>query len=628
MSKKIYNLIQSSSILLIMIFAGIALLYPSNAAVDEQKNTSVDIIDNKVQTTQLQGAFELKSYMMNVDLKKDHSAHVEQKITVNIPDNLDVISFSIPSGNFKITDLRVENAVYKPNKSQSASTISIIEPDKLKKGVHTYRIAYTIKEFIDTDDTKDVLYFKPLLPEWMQPIGELSIKIKLPSDMNPNDVRVYSGQFGIQDSVDRIEVSRNSATSSIHITGNKVPENYGIIIKADLQDGYWIGALDEYETVRIIIGVLLLPIIILLIIWFAVGRDPKVEYDKQTLPLNEIFPFDIGYIFSRRVNSNDMLSLIMYMAVKGYLKISEYAPSQYSIIRKKNPIDEEKLVRNAHKILFEGVYEDRALDSKYIGERLIRIKNEVSEDIASGFQTSEKLTFTKTSYIFRLIGVIIFAIATGTANALLYIYKYQPVAYVSTIIIALLSALLTYAFCSAVDKVNFLNLSYKNKYGIVGLILSLVMPIYMAVKAYRMTSLWILPLAIIISSAASLFLLIIIRARGEENIKLYKRIVSLKQFTNNPDPKSLVENYINIENYFDEMIPYTVNFENTETWAISFVTLDVRPPEWYSNDIEGFTHSGIQDRESIVGIARDIVKFCRLTKNAYHEVEKHYGINI
>ena len=95
------------------------------------------------------GAVEVTDFILSAVVSKDHSYEVEEKIKVNIPDSLQRIDFEIPSGNFRITDLTVEDTAYTSKNASESSIVSIVDPAKLETGSHEYTIRYTIREYQD-----------------------------------------------------------------------------------------------------------------------------------------------------------------------------------------------------------------------------------------------------------------------------------------------------------------------------------------------------------------------------------------------------------------------------------------------------------------------------------------------
>ena len=165
------------------------------------------------------GAFEVTDYDLTAEVGKDHTYTVEEKISVNLPDQLNSVEFAIPSGNFRIGEIEVENALYEAKTASEASTVVISDPEKLTKGAHVYTIKYRIREYRDHDSSKDMFYFDVLLPEWRQPIGKVSIRASFPDDFPFDDMQCYAGQFGVQDANNKIRFKANESKHTVRVTG-------------------------------------------------------------------------------------------------------------------------------------------------------------------------------------------------------------------------------------------------------------------------------------------------------------------------------------------------------------------------------------------------------------------------
>ena len=205
------------------------------------------------------GAYEVTDYEMYVTIGKDHSYDVAEKITVNIPDTLNKIEFAIPSGNFRYRGIEAEGVASTVRISAEGSSIIIEDPIALSTGIHEYVIRYKILEFADRDPGRDILYFNVLQPQWKQPIAQMTSEITFPDDFPLEDVQFYSGQYGVQDSENRLSYSVSNISHSVTIESKSIPENYSIALKAELPDGYWTGALDGVWAVFAMIPVPHLP---------------------------------------------------------------------------------------------------------------------------------------------------------------------------------------------------------------------------------------------------------------------------------------------------------------------------------------------------------------------------------
>ncbi len=572
------------------------------------------------------GAYEVTSYTLRATVHKDHSYDVSETITVNIPDQLQSIDFAIPSGNFRVSDVMVENTKYRTGNSQSANKVSITDPEKLSTGKHEYSISYRIREYRDGDQSRDIFYFYTLLPEWKQPIGEVDIEVSFPDDFPFDDMQCYAGQFGVQDSANKITFTKKESNKTVKVTGSLIPENYGIALKAQLPEDYWTGELSGRLAFMSIIMSMAVAVIILSLLWFIGGKDPKVKKQKRTKPIEGFSPVELGYAYNSRVSISDVVRMLLEFAVKGYLRISEYESKTYRIFREQDPDEEEKMYRSAYNILFEDVFKGRAIEMDELISRLVLIKRSISDDVAAGFASPESSPFTPVSRIFRYVGSAVFGICLALANSFSYVYAHQTINFVESILMGCVAAAAAMLLCQAADTRDSSPNATSNIYEIVAAALAAIPVIYVAVIVTRNTRDIIPALAIVLASVAAYFMIIIMRARGRENSELIAGLRQLRHFIYHPTPKELLENHLADPNYYYEMLIYALAFGAEESWAISFLTLEVEEPEWFTDDIEGEAFSNLNFKKETVDYARDIKSFVRTVENAYND-KKRRNVN-
>ncbi|MBQ6623726.1 MAG: hypothetical protein IJH57_03805, partial [Mogibacterium sp.] len=70
------------------------------------------------------------------------------------------------------------------------------------------------------------------------------------------------------------------------------------------------------------------------------------------------------------------------------------------------------------------------------------------------------------------------------------------------------------------------------------------------------------------------------------------------------------------------MLQYALSLGAEESWAISFLTLNVPEPKWYSDDIEGHAYSNIRGEMSTLDYSKDLKTFIRTIETAFHEMER------
>ena len=599
----------------LIILAMVIFVFPFAATVlADPGNLESEIVSGTkgVQTE----AFEVTGYDLTAVVGKDHTYTVEEKISVNIPNQLQRVEFAIPSGNFRIGEIEVENALYEAKTASEASTVVISDPEKLSKGTHVYNIKYKIREYRDHDSAKDMFYFDVLLPEWRQPIGRVSINASFPDDFPFDDMQCYAGQFGVQDVNNKIAFEADEAAHAVSVTGEMIPENFGITLKAQLPDGYWEKTLDGSWSITAITLVMTGLTLILLILWIIGGRDPKVNRREiVTRPVEGLTPVELGYIFNSEVRTRDVLNLVLQFAQKGYLTISEYEPKRFRLIRGKEPVDEERMYRNAYKILFEDIYMNRPLSMSKIGPRIEKIRAAITDDVAAGFTTSESSPFTPLSRAFRAAGAGLLGIGLGLSAMFSYYYDYKTPNYVEALLVAAAGAFAALLFCKAIDDRDSSSTESGRYAEMLAAMIFALPVIYTSFRIVVNTGKPYAAIPMIIAAVIAEFLIVIMRARGKENAVTVNKVRRLRHFISHPTPKEVLENHLADSNYYYDMLLYALAFGSEEAWAISFLTLDVPEPEWYSDDIEGHAFSNLRVAPTTIDYARDLRSFIRTFDN-------------
>lgn len=562
------------------------------------------------------GAFEVTLYDFTADVGKDHSYTVTEKVSVDIPDQLQSVEFAIPNGNFRISDIDVTGVQFETKTSSDGNSVIITDPQALTAGKHDYTIKYTIREFEDLDTEKDMFYFNVLLPEWKQPITRLNIRVNFPEDFPWDDMHCYSGQFGVQETDNKINFREYRSSNYVVITGDRIPENFSVTLKAQLPEGYWEDELDGSWSITAITLIMAGVALILLVLWFIGGRDPKVKRETVTRPPESLSPVEIGYVFNSEVRSRDILLMLIRFAQKGYLKISEYEPKKYRLYRGKEPVNEERMYRNAYNILFEDIYKGRALEMEDAGPRFEKIRSVIENDVAAGFTSNESSPFTPISRAFRYAGAAILGIGIGVCNAISYCYDYQTPNYAESILAGAFAAAAALLLCRAIDESDSSTLSAGRFSEMASTFIFALPVIYTAYRVSVNTGKPYAALSMVTAAAFAGFLIVIMRARGRENAELVNRLRRLRHFISHPTPKELLSNHLEDSNYYYDMMIYALAFGAEEAWAISFLTLEVPEPDWYSDDIEGHAFSNLRVAPTTIDYARDLRSFVRTFENA------------
>ncbi|MBP3896123.1 MAG: DUF2207 domain-containing protein, partial [Mogibacterium sp.] len=275
---------------------------------------------------------------------------------------------------------------------------------------------------------------------------------------------------------------------------------------------------------------------------------------------------------------------------------------------------------NAYNILFEDVYKDRAVEMEDLGDRLIRVKDAIEDDIAAGYSDAGSLSFTPLSRVLRIMGIVLSAVGIGISNALTYRYEYLDINYMESIAAACIFAAASYILARTVDRRDSTTLEDNRLLELFAGLAIMADAIYVALGIARRAKSIPIAALFIIACALAVFLIIIMRARGRDNAVLAMRVRRLRNFIYHPTPKELLENHLADKNYYYDMLQYALAMGAEESWAISFLTLDVPEPGWYSDDIEGHAYSNLRDEMTTLDYAKDLKTFMRTIETAFNEL--------
>ena len=221
----------------------------------------------------------------------------------------------------QITNVSV-NSEYTLSKENGNYKLKIGNADRVLVGEQKYVIKYTYNLGKDPIKSYDELYYNIVGNEWDTVIGNITFKITMPKDFDSSKLGFSSGANG---STENNKVKYN-------IVGNTITGSYnGILgvgealtVRCELPEGYFVGAqLNKsiMDYIMFIIPVAFLVISILL--WFKYGRDDQVIETVEFYPPEGLNSLDVGFLYKGKAENKDVTSLLIYLANKGYLEISD-----------------------------------------------------------------------------------------------------------------------------------------------------------------------------------------------------------------------------------------------------------------------------------------------------------------
>lgn len=291
----------------------------------------VDIVE---ETLIGKNGYSIEAYDIKMVVNENNTFDITETITANFDVQKHGIIRKIPlrnkivrldgtssSNRAEITNISVDNN-YSVSKSNGMYNIQIGDPDKTLMGKQTYVIKYTYNIGKDPINGYDELYYNIIGNEWDTVIDNLTFSITMPKDFDASKLGFSYGNEG----------STESEKAQYTVNGNQITGSYdGILnpgeaftVRCELPEGYFVGAKNPTNNTDYLMFVVpAISLIISFILWFLFGRDKKTVETVEFYPPQGFNSLEVGFIYKGKADKTDVTSLLIYLADKGYIQISE-----------------------------------------------------------------------------------------------------------------------------------------------------------------------------------------------------------------------------------------------------------------------------------------------------------------
>lgn len=221
----------------------------------------------------------------------------------------------------KISNISV-NEKYTTSNEGGYKVIKIGDANKTITGSHTYTIKYTYNIGKDPIKEADELYFNLIGNQWDTSISKVSFTIKMPKSFDRSLLGFSSGNVGSTAS-SNVEYSVNGNT----ITGNTINKLYAgqaLTVRLTLPEGYFIGASNNIDMFSVCVIILCeICVLIAYRLWVKYGKDEQVIETVEFYPPKGYNSAEAAFLYEGSADTKAVISLLIYLANQGYLKIEE-----------------------------------------------------------------------------------------------------------------------------------------------------------------------------------------------------------------------------------------------------------------------------------------------------------------
>lgn len=557
--------------------------------------------------------YYIESYNVDINVSNDNSYDIKETIVAYFNKEKHGIIRNIPTRNTvtrtdgstntnraKITNVNV-NEKYSLSRGADEVKLKIGDAGTVLTGRHTYQISYTYNIGNDKLKDADEFYLNLIGNQWDTNINKLTFTITMPKDFDTNKIGFSAGKYGTsgipKDGYFNYSVKNNVITGTYNKT---LPPNNGFTVRITLPDGYF-----EKQKLKITIFdfiAICLPIIFLIIAifeWEKYGKDEKPVETVEFNPPDNMNSLDVAYAYKGKANSNDVVSLLIYLANKGYIKIkveetgSKLLKSKsYKIIevKKYDGNDEnerlflERLFKNGTIYRTENNNVFRCVTKSDLEERFYKTVNEIIDnENTSEFKNKifEKGLWNRAKKIIILSLLVILTMSIGP---LLNGTKIKTTVIANLVLIAITMLFYLFALSSKFNNTRIKNIIIAFVISFFTIFSFVFVLLYDIVSEIiiNMNKLGLIELGIqVISLIFIMILVTLMKRRTKYGTEVLGRILGFKTFLKTAEKEKL-ETLVNQDpEYFYNILPYAYVLGVSDEWIKNFETISLMPPEWY-----------------------------------------------
>lgn len=539
-------------------------------------------------------AYEIDQYNVSIQVGEDNVYHVTEELNVHYNQSrrgiLRYITYRGAIGReiegkllqhsyrAKITDVNVEGAPFTTYKEDGNFVIQIGDPNRYVTGDQSYRISYSYDPGEDGTSILDEVYYNLIPDDWDAPIAAGAFTVTLPKSFDTQKVEFTGGRYGGVDT-GLVDWSVSGNTISGQLTRSLSPGE-GITLRVNLPDGYFVGVRTDLGLVVLLYAITLAAGAAGIFLWFKLGRDEKLVPTIEFYPPEGLTSADVGYIIDGYSDNEDLISLIIYWASKGYLKIEETDPGFVLYKLQELPMD----AKSYENILFQGLFHSRdSVSDKELEEKFHSTLESAKTQLKDYFQSSKsRRIFTGSSLVARVLASLI-AIVPIAALALLgsYIKVVSELWFVPVALFAVLFLISLILMMVTYDRWN--SQSSGKRLGLFGgsCVLCGVSLLFLMCYGVYIVSMPAATLLCIGASVLLALLAVVMKKHTPQGQAWTEKILGLREFIETAELDRI--NTLVEENpeYFYSVLPFAYVLGLTDKWAKQFESIAVPPPTWY-----------------------------------------------
>jgi len=432
----------------------------------------------------------------------------------------------------KVSEIQVNEKFFTTTKN-GHEVITIGDELVTLTGGKTYTIKYLYDLGNDPGKGYDEFYFNLVGNDWDTYICNITFTITMPKEFDEEKLGFSSGKLGSTNSANvYYEVLEGNVIRG-HYLGGSLESGEALTVRLELPEGYFTA---DYTADLILLSaqiVSILLVVVIFLIWRKHGKDNPVIETVEFYPPEGLNSADISFLYKGKADSKGIISLLIYLANKGYLQIEEEVSEILFIKNRKIKLVKLKDYDGDNKIerdFLEGLFKNNTtVTVSDLKNNFYKTLNALMSELNS--KKNREIVFDKFSL--KLLVVVVFMMG------IIYLLTVTLPVYVLT--------------------------------GSIGLSPELkAEPLY--VRTYIIG---------FICNFAMLCFYQIMPKRTHYGNEMLGRIRGFKNFLETAEKPKLEALVLEDATYFYHILPYTYVLGVSDKWIKKFESIALQAPDWY-----------------------------------------------
>lgn len=467
---------------------------------------------------------------------------------------------------------------YEVSRQGDYCRIQIGDEDKTVVGKKVYTISYDYVMGNDVLPEEDELYFNIIGNGWQNSIRNVTFRIEMPAEFEEEKLGMSYGPEG----------STETSGLYYYVEGNTIygeldseillSSYEGVNVRLSLPEGYFERTEKTPYPAYLAIVLALLTMGLAFLLWWLFGRDDPVVETVEFYPPDGLNSVELAFIYNGNSSRDDVISLIVYLAQKGYIEIQEgegKSGKDFTLIRRR-PYDG---VNEMEEIFMNGLFaKGEKVTKKDLENTFYKTVDRITGKMGSK-KNKEKIFYANSlnkGWILWLLPLITCVLA-GFLPVKNYEYSLSQGLVVS-FAVGLMPMLASRTFFSHGNIVG------RILFGFIFLLMGLAGYFIFLRTPLQYENIWytIAFLAAAVAGFVAMFFNCYLSKRTPYGTEMLGRIRGFKTFLETAEKERLEALVMENPQYFYEILPYTYVLGISDKWMKKFESITVEPPTWYA----------------------------------------------